>query len=113
MAEKRDIQLYGTLDLLILRLLSQHEMHGFGIAQTIHELSGEELFVGEGSLYPALHRLEFKKLIAASWKQSETKRQAKFYTITAAGKKQLRETEEDWNRLASAVSKVLRGAVKA
>ncbi|HUL52683.1 MAG TPA: PadR family transcriptional regulator [Opitutaceae bacterium] len=110
MANRRDIPLYGTLDMLILGLLAEEELHGFGIAQKIHALSKEELSVGEGSLYPALHRLEFKKWISSSWKQSETGRKARFYMITAAGRRQLRESEEDWSRLAAAVGRVLRGA---
>ena len=103
--------LQGTLELLILHALQRGgPMHGYTIAQTIHLLSDEVLRVEEGSLYPALHRIEQAGWISSEWGTSENNRRAKFYRITAAGRKQLAREEEDWDRLTRAVSKVLRFA---
>jgi transcriptional regulator len=99
--------LQGTLDLLILHALQRGALHGYAIAQTIHLLSDEVLKVEEGSLYPALYRLELGGAISASWGASENNRKAKYYRITRRGQKLLDEQEETWKRLSSAVSRVL------
>ena len=99
--------LQGTLDLLILHALQQGPMHGYAVAQTIHLLSDEVLKVEEGSLYPALHRLEVDGLISAKWGLSENNRKAKYYTITRKGRKATLEQQETWNRLSAAVNRVL------
>jgi transcriptional regulator len=109
MAEKKDL-LQGTLDLLILRVLQGGAMHGFGIAQKIHVLSEDTLRVEEGSLYPALYRMEAKNWIKAEWGVSENNRRAKFYNLTKAGRKQLESEQDTWERLAAAVTQVLRKA---
>jgi len=99
--------LQGTLDLLILHALRREEMHGYAIAQTIHLLSDDVLKVEEGSLYPALYRLELDGSIASSWGVSENNRKAKYYKITARGKKTLAAEGESWARLSAAVQQVL------
>src|ERR1700761_8865734 len=99
--------LQGTLDVLILRTLGQGPMHGWGVAQHIQQVSKEVLQIGQGSLYPALYRLEYKGWIQSEWGNSENNRRAKFYRLTAAGKKQLRAELETWDRLSSAISLVL------
>ena len=99
--------LQGTLDLLILHALQRGPLHGYAIAQTIHLLSDEVLKVEEGSLYPALYRLELDGAIAASWGASENNRKAKYYRITKQGQKVLAAQEETWNRLSRAVARVL------
>lgn len=109
MPEKKDL-LQGTLDLLILRVLHGGAMHGFGIAQKIHVLSQDALRVEEGSLYPALYRMEAKNWIKAEWGVSENNRRAKFYELTAKGRKQLESEQSNWARLAAAVGQVLREA---
>jgi transcriptional regulator len=93
----------GTLDMLILRILSLDSAHGYGIAQRLQQITREAVRVNQGSLYPALHRLEEKGWLKAEWRQSETGREAKFYSLTAAGRKQLAVEKESWNRLADAV----------
>jgi len=103
-------QLLGTLDLLVLKTLSRGSMHGYGIVQRIQQVSEEELRVEEGSLYPALHRMEQAGWISADWKDSETGRRAKYYRLSAAGRKRLAQEEENWSRVAEAVAKVLRFA---
>jgi PadR family transcriptional regulator PadR len=100
--------LQGTLDLLVLHALRRGPLHGYAIAQTIHLLSNEVLKVEEGSLYPALYRLELDGAINSSWGASENNRKAKYYRITIRGQKLLDEQEETWNRLSSAVARVLR-----
>ena len=102
--------LQGTLDLLILRVLQPGPQHGWGIAQRIHLLSQEALRVEEGSLYPALHRMENKDWIEAEWGPSENNRRAKFYRITAAGRRQLEAEREGWFRLTEAMAQVLNSA---
>lgn len=102
--------LQGTLDLLVLRVLNAGPMHGFGIAQKIHLLSADALRVEEGSLYPALYRMERKAWIEAEWGVSENNRRAKFYRLTKAGRKQLTVEQATWERLTSAVSQVLAAA---
>ena len=108
MAPKSDL-LQGTLDLLILRTLSGDAMHGWGISQRIQQLSRDVLQVNQGSLYPALHRLEQQGLIEAEWGASENNRQAKFYRLTREGRRQLAEEQKHWERLAGAVARVLAG----
>ena len=97
----------GTLDLLILKTLSHEAKHGWAIAKRIQQLSGEVLQVQQGSLYPALHRLEQQGWVKAKWAESETGRQAKFYSLTAAGRKQLEAETADWKRLSTAVNLVV------
>lgn len=103
-------KLQGTLDLLILKVLARGPMHGYGITARIHQLSDEVLRVEEGSLYPALHRMERDGWIGAEWKATENNRRAKFYRITPAGKKRLAEAEKSWTEVSDAVTKVLRFA---
>jgi transcriptional regulator len=99
--------LQGTLDLLILRTLDLGAMHGWGISQRIQQMSGEVLRVNQGSLYPALHRLESAGWISSEWGASENNRQAKFYSLTRAGQRQLRAETESWSRMTEAVGRVL------
>ena len=99
--------LQGTLDLLILHALQRGEMHGYAIAQNIHLLSDEALKVEEGSLYPALYRLELAGAISAKWGLSENNRPAKYYEITKRGKKLMAAPQETWSRLSVAVDRVL------
>ncbi len=99
--------LQGALDLLILRTLKNGKMHGWGISQKIWVVSEELFLIKEGSLYPALHRLERKQWIKAEWGISENNRKAKYYSLTDVGRKQLRIEEGEWSRFASAVSLVL------
>ena len=100
--------LQGTLDLLILKTLALETMHGWGIAQRIQQISEEALVVGQGSLYPALHRLEYRGWIQAEWSASENNRKAKFYSLTTSGRKQLKVEVENWDRLTSAIALILR-----
>jgi PadR family transcriptional regulator PadR len=93
----------GTLDMLILQTLSLEPAHGYAIAQRIQQVSREAVQVNQGSLYPALHRLEQKRWLKSAWRQSETGRDAKFYSLTRAGRKQLAAEKETWARLAAAV----------
>src|SRR5882724_12390476 len=95
--------LQGTLDLLILKTIAREPIHGWGIAKRIQALSGDVLSVGQGSLYPALHRLEHQGWIKAEWKDSDLGRAAKFYALTKQGKKQLERELQTWTRLSSAV----------
>ncbi len=97
----------GTLDLLILKTLSPGAMHGWAIAKRIQQVSGEVLQVQQGSLYPALHRIEQQGWIKARWAESETGRQAKFYVLTAAGRKQLETETASWSRLSAAINLVI------
>lgn len=97
----------GTLDLLVLRTLALAPMHGWAIARRIQQVSGEVLQIQQGSLYPALYRLERRKLIKGEWRQSETGRQARFYALTAAGHQQLAQEREQWARLSNAVNLVM------
>lgn len=93
----------GTLDMLILQILSLEPAHGYGIAQRLEQISKSVIQINQGSLYPALHRLAQKKWLKAEWRQSETGRDAKFYALTPAGRKQLAAERSDWARLAGAV----------
>ena len=107
--EKTEL-LSGTLDLLVLRVLSGGPLHGFAIAERIHVLSRDVLIVEEGSLYPALYRMEEKGWIEPAWGQSEKGRRAKFYTLTKEGRKQLSNERQTWDRVALAIGEVLRNA---
>ena len=100
----------GTLDLLILKTLARDPLHGWGIAKRIASLSGDELAVGQGSLYPALHRLEQQGWIEAEWKDSDLGRSAKFYALTRQGRRQLERELDSWRRLSSAVHLVIESA---
>ncbi|MGC2639640.1 MAG: PadR family transcriptional regulator [Acidobacteriaceae bacterium] len=100
----------GTLDLLILRTVAPEPMHGWAIAKRIQQISREVLQVQQGSLYPALHRLEQQGWIRAKWAESETGRQAKFYSLTAAGRKQLEQESANWSRLSAAINLVMEKA---
>jgi transcriptional regulator len=108
-APKSDLP-QGTLDMLVLRMLSHEPLHGYAIAQRLRQISREVVKVPQGTLYPALHRLENRKLLAAEWKTSETGRKAKYYRLTAQGRKQLQIESESWERLTEAVKAILRGA---
>ena len=94
----------GTLDMLILKAVSLRPLHGYGVLLRIQQISGDALEIPQGSLYPALYRLEHQQFIAAEWGISDNNRKAKYYSLTAAGKKRLREETAGWNRLASAIS---------
>lgn len=100
--------LQGTLDLLILKTLALAPEHGWGIAQRIQQVSKDALLIGQGSLYPALHRLEYKGWIKADWGASENNRKAKFYSLTKAGERQLASELENWDRLTGAIALVLK-----
>jgi transcriptional regulator len=101
--------LQGTLDMLILKALQHEPMHGFGISVRIRQMSDEVLQVEQGSLYPALYRLEDKGWIKAEWGTSENNRRARFYELTAAGRKQLNAETENWARVSAAINLVLKG----
>jgi PadR family transcriptional regulator, regulatory protein PadR len=98
----------GTLDVLLLKILDLEPLHGWAVSQRLKAVSGNVLQVSEGSLYPALHKLELGGWITAEWKPTENNRRAKFYSLTRAGRKALAEQAADWERLSSAVSQVLR-----
>ena len=102
--------LQGTLDMLILKTLIRGPMHGYAVAEIIQQTSEDVLRVEEGALYPALHRLELRGLLAAEWGVSENNRRAKFYRLTRAGTAQLERETENWDRLAAAVRRVLKEA---
>ena len=107
--EKADL-LQGTLDLLILKVVALGPIHGYGISQRIRQISAEVLQVQQGSLYPALHRLERRGWIEADWGESDNGRQAKFYRLSAQGRSQLADEERTWNRLSKAVALILETA---
>ena len=107
--DARSELLPGTLELLILRTLTAGEMHGYGIAQRVKTLSGEVLKVGESSLYPALQRLLLKGWVKAEWGASENNRRARYYTPTAAGRKQMAVEREEFDRVILAIHRVLNG----
>lgn len=100
--------LQGTLDLLILKTIALEPMHGWAIAQRIRQISGEVLQVGQGALYPALHKLEQNGWISAEWAVSENNRRAKYYTLTKAGRKAMERESAQWERLSAAISLVVR-----
>jgi PadR family transcriptional regulator, regulatory protein PadR len=97
----------GTLDMLILKAVSLKPLHGYGVLLRIRQISGDALEIPQGSLYPALYRLEHRGLIAADWGQSENNRRAKYYTLTAAGRRHLRQETAGWERLVSAIAMAL------
>ncbi|HZS45427.1 MAG TPA: PadR family transcriptional regulator [Blastocatellia bacterium] len=107
MAKSKTDLLQGTLDLLILKTLALEPMHGWGISQRIQQISQGVLCVNQGSLYPALHRLELQGWISSSWGASENNRQAKYYELTKTGRKQLETEKEDWQRLTAAIAQIL------
>jgi transcriptional regulator len=109
MAKSSDL-IQGTLDMLVLKTLARGPVHGWGIAKRIQELSDDVLSVGQGSLYPALHRLEQQGWISAEWKDSDLGRSAKFYSLTREGRKQMESELKSWTRLSSAVALVLQRA---
>jgi PadR family transcriptional regulator, regulatory protein PadR len=106
-AVDRSDLLQGTLDMLILKIVALGPVHGYGISQRIQQVSREVLQVQQGSLYPALHRLEKRGWLQATWGESESGRQARFYRLSAKGRKQLEVEESQWNRLAEAVRLVM------
>ncbi len=98
----------GTLDLLLLKILALVPLHGWAISQRLSQISGDDLQVSDGSLYPALHKLEQEGWIKAEWKTSELGRRAKFYALTRSGRRHLEQETEEWRRLSSAISRVIR-----
>ena len=100
--------LQGTLDMLILKAVSLGPLHGYGVLLRIQQISGEQLEIQQGSLYPALYRLEHQGWIASEWGESDNKRKAKFYSLTAAGRRQLQSETAKWNRMASLIASILR-----
>ena len=100
--------LQGTLDLLILKILVLEPLHGWAIGQRLKQVSGDVLQVSDGSLYPALHKLEQEGWITAEWKPSENNRRAKFYSLTRLGRKELEKEAANWNRLSTAISRVVK-----
>jgi PadR family transcriptional regulator PadR len=102
--------LQGTLDLMVLRILETGPNHGWGISQRIQQISQDVLRINQGSLYPALHRLEAQGWIDAEWGSSDNNRRAKYYQLTRAGRKQLVEETENWTRIAEAITRVLETA---
>lgn len=102
--------LQGTLDLMVLRILEGGSNHGWGISQRIQQISQDVLRINQGSLYPALHRLEAQGWIAAEWGSSDNNRRAKYYSLTRTGKRQLAEETANWSRIAGAISRVLETA---
>jgi PadR family transcriptional regulator PadR len=109
MTDKSDLP-QGTLDLLILKVVALGPVHGYAIAQCLQQVSRDVVQVPQGSLYPALHRLEYRGLLAADWKETETGREAKFYRLTRKGRAQLETEAADWKRLTEAVGLILRMA---
>ena len=109
MAEKSEL-LPGTLDMLILHVLSRGELHGWGITNHLEQLSQSALQVDEGSLYPALYRMEDKGWIEAEWRVTENNRRAKYYTLTRAGRKQLEKEQELWERMSAIITNVMQTA---
>ena len=100
----------GTLDLLILTIVATEPQHGYAIAQRLRQMSRDVIQVRQGSLYPALHRLELRGLLAPDWRESETGREAKYYRLTASGRRQLEQHRERWSRISIAITGVLEGA---
>ena len=102
--------LQGTLDMLILKAVSLGPMHGYGVLLRIQQISKERLTIQQGSLYPALYRLEHQGLLASEWGDSENKRKAKYYSLTPAGRKQLKEEKRDWDRMSEIITGILNAA---
>ena len=108
--KKQDVQmdlLQGTLDLLILKAVSLGPLHGYGVLLRIQQISGEELVIQQGSLYPALYRLEHQGAITSEWAESDNNRRAKYYMLTARGRKSLSDEAETWNRQVSAIARIM------
>ena len=110
MAKARTDLMQGTLELLILKTLSRDSMHGYGIAQRIHEAADDLLKIEDGSLYPALYRMEERGWITSEWDVSENNRRAKFYKLTKAGRKQLEAETANWDRVSQAISRIMQTA---
>jgi transcriptional regulator len=110
MANLKTDLLQGTLDLMVLRVLDTGENHGWGISQRIQQISQDVLRINQGSLYPALHRLEAQGWIEAEWGNSDNNRRAKYYRLTRAGRRQLAEETENWARISEAIARVLKTA---
>ncbi len=106
MADQLDL-MQGTLDMLILKAVSLGPLHGYGVLLRIQQISGDQLAIQQGSLYPALFRLEHQGLLASEWGESDNKRKAKFYRLTATGRRQLRTETDKWNRMASLMAGIL------
>ena len=102
--------LQGTLDMLILRVLARGEMHGWGIVDRLSQLSKNTLTLGEGSVYPSLYRMETKGWIKATWAQTDNNRQAKYYSLTRAGRKQLEAEQQSWDQLSAIIAEVMQKA---
>ena len=107
---QRSDLLQGTLDVLILKIVALGPIHGYAIAQRLQQMSADVLQVQQGSLYPALHRLEKRRWLRAAWAASDTGREARFYTLTPLGRRQLAEQRANWDRMAAAISGILRTA---
>ena len=107
MPEQIDL-MQGTLELLILKSVSLGKLHGYGVLLRIQEISGQQLVIQQGSLYPALYRLEHEGLLKGEWGESENKRRAKYYTLTAAGRKRLGDEAARWNRMGAIIGAILR-----
>ena len=110
MGSREPVFLPGTLDMLILKALSTESRHGYAIAQFVQEKSGDVLRVEEGALYPALHRLELRGFLRSEWGTSDNNRRAKYYRLTAQGRRQLEREAADWSRVAAAVTRVMQTA---
>jgi len=108
--EKDGDLVQGTLDMLVLKALARGAKHGYAVAEWIHESSNDVLHVEEGALYPALHRLDLKGLLSSEWGTSENNRRAKYYSLTAAGRKKLAEEAEHWRRMSGAIARVMQMA---
>src|SRR5205809_2042974 len=104
---RKDALLQGTLDMLILKTLSRGAMHGYAVAQFIQDSSRDVVCVEEGALYPALHRLEVRGLLKAAWGVSDNNRRAKFYSLTAAGRRELEREASSWERMAAAIARIM------
>lgn len=100
----------GTLDMLILKTLSRESMHGYGVVRSIQQTSGDALRVEEGALYPALHRLEVRGLLRSEWGVSENNRRAKYYSLTAQGRRELEREAASWTRVATAINRIMQTA---
>jgi PadR family transcriptional regulator, regulatory protein PadR len=107
-ADKQNDVLQGTLDMLILKAVSLGPLHGYGVLLRIQQISGEELVIQQGSLYPALYRLEHQGAIASEWGESENNRRAKYYSLTVLGRARLKEETEKWKRMAGIIGNILR-----
>ena len=107
-SDKKDELLQGTLDMLILKAVSLAPLHGYGVLLLIQQISGDELVIQQGSLYPALYRLEHQGAIAGEWGESQNNRRARYYRLTSLGRKRLEQETEKWNRMAGIIGGILR-----